>query len=87
MADWIDSKRFAERWPFVGGVVLLTASALAVSFLPPTVSRDGKTFFLIVLYLLWINAFRTRPIRGDFHGRMARDGAYSGNSLRRLVYV
>lgn len=60
MAGWIDSKRFAERWPFAGAVVLLAASALAISFLPATVSRDGKTFFLIVLYLLWIKTFRTR---------------------------
>ena len=60
MADRIDSKRFAGRWPFAGAVVLLTASALAVSFLPPTVSRDGKTFLPILLYLLWINAFKAR---------------------------
>ncbi len=60
MAGWIDSKRFAERWPFAGALVLIAAAALALLLLPSTVSLPAKLFSLFTLDSVWSAAFEKR---------------------------
>lgn len=60
MADWIDSKRFAERWPFAGALVLIAATALALKWQSASVSKDALDFCVGMLYCIWVALLGTR---------------------------
>jgi hypothetical protein len=60
VSDLITNKRFAERGPFTAAIIALAATALALSFLPSSVSSQAQTFALLFLSFLWQEVMEMR---------------------------